>query len=361
MAKTVEDKLTPIYNASSEDVEVLYTIKDGKRAVTPVILCDIDGNPIDTGGGGTELDPIWVADKPNYYTKSETNAQLDTKQDTLVAGENITIDPTTNTISSTGGGSGTDTKLSIDPLKTKWDGTNKNLVLSNTDDTNITIPMDTLIDYVEYSNNNDTLNDAIDLKSDLTYVDSNFTNLGSALTEKADKVDVYTKSEIDASSQGSYSRRATIGVYAINDGVIDFNLFSDTIDFTEISNLLVTTFSGTTTNRVLKFAPNTKTGNKDTYSIELRIFSTVPPSEGSGSTRQDIRFDLVSGTNDNLISRGIVTRNDFSNGAAKVNFDTFTSGATDPMVATGFKILISNTTGVNLTDLSATLLITRTN
>jgi hypothetical protein len=172
---------------------------------------------------------------------------------------------------------------------------------------------------------------------------------------------VYTKTEINASSQGSYSRRVTVGNYAINDNTINFNLFNDTIDFTEISNLLVTTFDGTTTNRRLKFAPNTKTGNKDTYSIELRIFSTVPPSEGSGSTRQDIRFDLVSGTNDNLISRGIVTRNDFSNGAAKVNFDTFTSGATDPMVATGFKILISNTTGVNLTDLSATLLITRTN
>jgi hypothetical protein len=221
--------------------------------------------------------------------------------------------------------------------------------------------MDTLIDYVEYSNNNDTLNDAIDLKSDLTYVDTNFTNLGSALTEKADKVDVYTKTEIDASSQGSYSRRATTGVYSINNNTTNFNLFNDTIDFTEISNLLVTTFDGTTTNRRLKFAPNTKTSNKDTYSIELRIFSTTPPSEGSGTTREDIRFDLVSGTGDTLISREIVTRNEFSNGAAKVNFDTLTSGATDPMVATGFKILISNTTGVNLTNLGATLLITRTN
>jgi hypothetical protein len=156
-------------------------LPNGKYLAMPVIV--VAGDPV---GPGAEV------------TKEYVDSQDALKQDKLVAGENITIDPDTNTISSTASGTGgTDVKLSTDPLKTKWDGTNKNLVLSNTDDTNITIPMDTLIDYVEYSNNNNLLNDAIDLKSDLTYVNTNFTNLGSALTEKADKVDVYTKTEVD--------------------------------------------------------------------------------------------------------------------------------------------------------------------
>lgn len=38
------------------------------------------------------------------YTKAETNDLLSAKQDTLIAGDNITIDPQTHTISATGGG-----------------------------------------------------------------------------------------------------------------------------------------------------------------------------------------------------------------------------------------------------------------
>ena len=43
----------------------------------------------------------------DYYDKTETDTLLADKQDKLTAGENITIDPDTNTISATGGGSST--------------------------------------------------------------------------------------------------------------------------------------------------------------------------------------------------------------------------------------------------------------
>ena len=45
-------------------------------------------------------------DLSNYYNKQNTNDLLDLKQNKLVAGNNITIDPVTNIISATGGSSG---------------------------------------------------------------------------------------------------------------------------------------------------------------------------------------------------------------------------------------------------------------
>lgn len=45
-------------------------------------------------------------DLTNYYTKQNTNDLLNLKQNKLVAGNNITIDPVTNIISSSGGSSG---------------------------------------------------------------------------------------------------------------------------------------------------------------------------------------------------------------------------------------------------------------
>jgi hypothetical protein len=183
MGKTIEDKLTPIFDASNEDVEVLYSTKDGKRAVTPVLLCDIDGNPITpgTGGGSPSTFEYKRGDGSTQYPNLDSLYIIETKEDgtkkvTEIA--NVFTD--------------IDYKLSIDPAKTKWDLENKVLKLTNTDNTFINVDLQTLITYAELTRNLEIKADKTELEKTNANVDTVFgktTTLETDLSYVQDNLD----------------------------------------------------------------------------------------------------------------------------------------------------------------------------
>ena len=116
-AKNYANKVAAgITAARVEGSSIILTLTDGSEAVCQLpmpkdgisvidLSIDIDGSLLCHMSDGTTIDAGYVPtvdpDLTNYYTKEEMEEKLNSKQDTLTAGNNITIED--NIISASGG------------------------------------------------------------------------------------------------------------------------------------------------------------------------------------------------------------------------------------------------------------------
>ena len=117
-AKNYANKVAAgITTARVEGSSIILTLTDGSEAVCQLpmpkdgisvidLSIDIDGSLLCHMSDGTTIDAGYVPtvdpDLTNYYTKEEMEEKLNSKQDTLTAGNNITIDEN-GVVSASGG------------------------------------------------------------------------------------------------------------------------------------------------------------------------------------------------------------------------------------------------------------------
>ncbi len=100
-ALTFGSGLTEAENTVSVDVDTVETLLEAHTTFNNKYQHKLKAG---TGINIADDNTISATGQIDAYTKEETNNLLSAKQNTLVAGDNITIDPQTNIISATGGG-----------------------------------------------------------------------------------------------------------------------------------------------------------------------------------------------------------------------------------------------------------------
>jgi hypothetical protein len=225
---------------------------------------------------------------------------------------------------SKGGSSGTDVKLDVNPSNSFFDNVTNQLKLSNTDGTFV------VADFT-----------SISTKAEKTYVDLNFTSLGAAITEKADR-------------NGLARVRYTLPNLASNTSGTNIFASTEIIDFEERVEIVKV---GTGENTLYNLPkPESELENLVQYSVEINFKGTISSTDDADDL---VRFELWNGTNPTPLKSRSITRsqlNDsvFPSGGVVLPF--YTRGMDDPMTLTdadgkptgGFKILVFNRTGATI-------------
>jgi hypothetical protein len=355
---------------SDPTIEPIYVnLPNGKKGALAV--SDVNGGGGGTGGEGVASIDYKRGDNSTTYPNVDSLYIITTMEDGTITKTEIA-----NVFTDV------DYKLSIDPEKTRWDTQNQNLVLSNTDDTNINIPMDDLINFDYFSTEIAKLPDknyvqnlspvniveSVVLISNAVQPTTNLFTMGLGQKRWTKSGDVYNLGPITTATSfvpnfRHVMRRHTYNLGSISNGnTTGVNILAFAPTVVVADNLVPENYVGGATPNADRLWTILPTSGLVNWRLEMNIRGTI----GDSTDTDDVLIlELWNGTQRTKVRT--LTRaqlNDSTNpetSGAGVDIPFYTNGATDPMcIATGgFKVLLFNRLGANISDLQIDFRITR--